>query len=86
MLNDPRWLNKKYAFYGGQEVKEVYASMANKVDKNWQWPPIFEYINTQGDDIKAKSIDQGKGATAALQPWQNSVINYAKQQGLTLAG
>jgi multiple sugar transport system substrate-binding protein len=86
MLNNPQWLHKKYAFYGGQEVNQVYAQMANKVDKNWQWPPIFEYINTQGDDIKAKSIDQGKGATAALQPWQSAVVTYAKQQGLTVAG
>jgi len=86
LLNDPSWLNKKYAFYGGQQVNKVYADMAGLVDKTWQWPPVYEYVATQGDDIKGKSIDQGKGATAALQPWQDSVVNYAKQQGLTVAG
>ena len=72
--------------YGGQQVNKTYAEMANSVDKSWQWPPIQEYVATQGDDIKGKSVDQGKGATAALQPWQDSVVNYAKQQGLTVAG
>jgi multiple sugar transport system substrate-binding protein len=86
MLNNSAWQNKPYPFYGGQAVNKVFAQMANEVDKNWQWPPIFEYVNTQGDDIKGKSIDQGKGATAALQPWQNAVVNYAKQQGLTVQG
>ena len=48
--------------------------------------PIHEYVNTQGDAIKGKSVDTGKGATAALQPWQDAVVNYAKQQGLTVQG
>ena len=86
MLNNPQWLNKKYDFYGGQAVNKVYADIANTVDKNWAWDPIHEYVNTQGDDIKAKSVDRGKGATAALQPWQDAVVNYAKQQGLKVAG
>jgi multiple sugar transport system substrate-binding protein len=86
MLNNPTWLNKKYPFYGGQQVNKVYAAMANVVNKDWQWSPIQEYVTTTGDAIKGKSVDQGKGATAALQPWQNSVLNYAKQQGLTVAG
>jgi multiple sugar transport system substrate-binding protein len=86
ILTDPDWLNTKYEFYGGQQVNKVYAAMAGLVDKSWQWPPIFEYVATTGDAIKGKSVDQGKGATAALQPWQDSVVNYAKQQGLTVAG
>jgi multiple sugar transport system substrate-binding protein len=86
MLNNPQWLNKKYEFYGGQQVNKVYGDIANTVDKNWEWDPIHEYVNTQGDDIKAKTVGQGKGATAALQPWQDAVVKYAKQQGLTVAG
>jgi multiple sugar transport system substrate-binding protein len=86
MLNNEQWLNRKYPFYGDQEVNKVYADAASAVDVNWQWSPIHEYIATQGDAIKAKSVDQGNGATAALQPWQDAVVNYAKQQGLTVAG
>jgi multiple sugar transport system substrate-binding protein len=86
MLNDPQFISKKYPFYGGQEVNKVYAQMAKVVNTNFPWDPIHEYVNTQGDAIKAQYVTQGKGATAALQPWQTAVDNYAKQQGLTLAG
>jgi multiple sugar transport system substrate-binding protein len=86
MLSNDTWLTKPYDFYGGQEVNKVYASIANTVDKGWEWDPIHEYVNTTGDDIKAKSVEEGKGATAALQPWQDAVVNYAKQQGITVAG
>jgi len=86
MLTNPEWLNKKYPFYGGQQVNKVYAQMADSVDKAWQWSPIQEYVNTQGDAIKGKSVDTGAGATAALQPWQDAVVSYAKQQGLTVQG
>jgi multiple sugar transport system substrate-binding protein len=85
MLNNDKWLNQKYPFYGGQQVNKVYAEMANAVDKEWQWNPIHEFVATQGDDIKAKSVDQGQGATAALQPWEDAVKQYATQQGLTVA-
>jgi multiple sugar transport system substrate-binding protein len=86
MLNNPQWQNQKYAFYGGQQVNKVYAQMSESVNKDWEWDPIHEYVATQGDDIKAKSVDSGAGATAALQPWQDAVVNYAKQQGLTVQG
>ena len=86
MLNNPKWANQKYPFYGGQQVNKVYAQMSNAVDKGWEWDPIHEYVATQGDAIKGKSVDQGKGATAALQPWEDASVKYAKQQGLTVAG
>jgi multiple sugar transport system substrate-binding protein len=86
MLENPEWLNQKYPFYGGQQVNKVYAKMANAVDTGWEWPPILEYVATQGDDIRAKSVDQGNGQTAALQPWEDAVKNYAQQQGLTVEG
>lgn len=86
MLNNPKWANTKYPFYGGQQVNKVYAEASNSVNKDWEWDPIHEYVNTEGDAIKGKSVDQGKGATAALQPWQDASVKYAKQQGLTVAG
>jgi multiple sugar transport system substrate-binding protein len=84
MLQNKQWLDKKYPFYGGQQVNKTYAAMADVVDKGFEWDPIHEYVATTGDAIKGKSVDQGKGATAALQPWQDSVEKYAKSQGLTV--
>jgi len=85
MLQNQSWLTKPYDFYGGQEVNKVYADIASTVDKDWEWDPIHEYVATTGDAIKGKSVDQGKGATAALQPWEAAVKKYAEQQGLKVA-
>ena len=85
MLNNERWLNKKYPFYGGQQVNKVFAEMNNVVDKGWEWDPIHEFVATQGEAANGKSVEQGKGYTAALQPWQDSIVKYAEQQGLKVA-
>ena len=85
MLQNEEWRTKPYDFYGGQKVNEVYAGIADTVDKGWEWNPIHEYVATTGDAIKGKSVDQGKGATAALEPWETAVKKYAEQQGLKLA-
>ena len=37
MLNNERWLNQKYPFYGGQKVNQVYADIASTVDVDWEW-------------------------------------------------
>src|SRR3569832_2455189 len=75
MLNSPKWQNQPYAFYGGQQVDKVYKQASDSVNTAWQWDPVLEYKNTQNNDNKTKSVDQGKGATAALQPWETSVGN-----------
>jgi multiple sugar transport system substrate-binding protein len=85
MLQNEQWLNKKYPFYGGQQVNKVYAGINNVVDKGWQWDPIHEFVATTGDAANGKSVEQGKGYTAALQPWQDSIVKYAEQQGLKVA-
>lgn len=86
MLSNPRWLDRKYPFYGSQAVHRVFADMAGAVDTSWEWPPIFEYVATEGDAILGRSIERGEGATAALQPWQDSIVEYAREQGLEVGG
>ena len=83
--HNEKWLNKKYPFYGGQQVNKVYADINSVVDKGWEWDPIHEFVATQGDAANGKSVEQGKGYTAALQPWQDSIVKYAEQQGLKVA-
>lgn len=86
MLNNPRWLDRTYPFYGSQAVDRVFADMNDAVDTTWEWPPILEYVATEGDAILGKSVERGAGATAALQQWQDAVVEYAEQQGLEVAG
>ena len=81
MLENPEWLDKKYPFYGGQQVNKVYAEMADAVDKGWEWDPIHEYVATRATTSRASRSTQGKGATAALQPWQDAVDQVRQAAG-----
>jgi len=85
-LEDPRFLEDKSKFYGGQQVNKLYAQINETVPKDWVWSPIHEYVATQGGDIQGKSVERGQGLTPTLQPWQDAVVNYAKQQGLKVGG
>ena len=61
MLEQPAVADQQYEFYGGQQVNKVYADMADAVDKDWQWPPIHEYVATQGDDDQGQVRRAGRG-------------------------
>jgi multiple sugar transport system substrate-binding protein len=85
-LEEPQWVNQKNEFYGGQQVNKLYAEISDTVSTDWQWSPIHEYVATQGGDIQGKAVERGETMTSTLQPWQDAVVNYAKQQGITVAG
>jgi multiple sugar transport system substrate-binding protein len=86
LLESPEWQNAKYEFYGGQQVNKLYAEIADTVSTDWQWSPIHEYVVLQGQDLEGKAFERGETFTSTLQPWQDQVVNYAKQQGITVAG
>ena len=85
MLNNPKWADQKYPFYGGQQVNKVYAQMATPSTRAGSGIRSTSTSTPRATRSRASPSTRGKGATAALQPWQDAVVNYAKQQGLTVA-
>jgi multiple sugar transport system substrate-binding protein len=85
-LEEPDWVNQKNKFYGGQEVNKLYAQISDTVSKDWEWSPIHEYVVTQGEAIQGKALLRGQTMSSTLQPWQDAVVKYAKQQGIKVAG
>ena len=61
MLKNQQWLDKKYPFYGGQQVNKTYAEMADVVDKGWEWDPIHEYVATDGRRHQGQVRRPGQG-------------------------
>jgi multiple sugar transport system substrate-binding protein len=85
-LKQPEWVNQKNKFYGGQQVNKLYAQISNTVSKDWEWSPIHEFVSTQGGDIQGKALQRGQTMSSTLQPWQDAVVKYAKEQGIKVAG
>jgi multiple sugar transport system substrate-binding protein len=85
-LKEPEWVNQKNKFYGGQQVNKLYAKISSTVDTGWQWSPIHEFVNTQGNQILSGAVSKGQSMVSVLPQWQDAVVNYAKQQGINVNG
>jgi multiple sugar transport system substrate-binding protein len=83
-LVDTAFTSQASAFYGGQKVNEFFAGVSDTVDKNFQWLPFMDYVNSSFTDTLGKAIANAGDLRAGLTTWQSQVVTYAKQQGFTV--
>ncbi len=83
-LADPQFTDQTSEFYGGQKVNEFFAGVSDTVDKQFQWLPFMDYVNTSYGNTLGKAIADHGDLKAALSTWQKQVVAYAKQQGFTV--
>jgi multiple sugar transport system substrate-binding protein len=79
-LNGPYFKDKKYDFFGGQQINQIFVPAANGIGK-FDWSPFQDYVYNTATTEVGKAI-QGK------QPWssvadsiQKQVTDYASHQG-----
>ena len=83
-LVDPSFTSQASAFYGGQKVNEFFAGVSDTVDKNFQWLPFMDFVNSSFTDTLGKAVANAGDLRAGLTTWQSQVVGYAKQQGFTV--
>lgn len=83
-LEDPAFTDQKLEFYGGQQVNKFFAGVSDTVDKDFQWLPFMDYVNSSFTDTLGKAIANAGDLRAGLTTWQSQVVTYAKQQGFTV--
>ena len=84
ILASPDFTDQKSAFYGGQQVNKFFAEVSDTVDKDFQWLPFMDYVNSSFTDTLGKAVGSHGNLRAGLTAWQNQVVTYAKQQGFTV--
>ncbi|HEY8721930.1 sugar ABC transporter substrate-binding protein [Pengzhenrongella sp.] len=84
MLTDPAIVEEKPAFYGGQQVNQVFADISKTVDTDFQWPPFLDQAVNDWDETVGKALADKTDLKAALDEWQNRLITYAENQGFTV--
>ena len=67
-----------------QQVNKFFAGVSDTVDKNFQWLPIMDFVNSSFTDTLGKAVSTKGNMRAALTQWQSQVVAYAKQQGFTV--
>ena len=73
-------------FFGGQDIAKIYADASAGVPTDFQWAPWFLYANNSFNKYIANAVSGKTGWSAALDAWQQDVLNYAKTQGYQVSG
>lgn len=72
-------------YFGGQNIYQVFATAAPKVDPDWTWGPLMTKTSADLDDGLGKAW-AGKGTVAdALRTAQDKTLGEMEKQGLRTA-
>ncbi|MEU0566192.1 sugar ABC transporter substrate-binding protein [Nonomuraea sp. NPDC005983] len=83
-LKDPAFLNKKFPYFGGQEVNQVLAESAGEVVGGWSYVPFQVYANSIFNDTVGKAYTSPTTLQDGLKAWQDASIKYGQEQGFTI--
>jgi multiple sugar transport system substrate-binding protein len=86
LLADQSFVGAAPAFYGGQQVNQVFADVSQTVNTSFQWPPFLDQVVTDFTDTVSKALSAKGDVVASLAQWQSRIVSYAKGQGFTVQG
>ena len=79
-------VNQESDFFGGQNVAEVFAESAQKVDTDWAWGPTYSTTDTALTDGLASVATGASTLPKALADVQESTVAAMKDRGISVAG
>ena len=85
-LTSPEFLGYESEYFGGQKINEVLADAANNVVPGWTYLPYQVYGNSIFGDTVGKAYTDKSDLNAALQTWQDALVEYGNAQGFTVNG
>jgi multiple sugar transport system substrate-binding protein len=84
LLNDATFTGAKSAFFGGQQVNQLFAQISPTVNTSFEWLPFMDYAYTEYNSTMGNAITNKGDLSAASDQWQAALVSYAKQQGFTV--
>ncbi|NHI17772.1 ABC transporter substrate-binding protein [Microbacterium excoecariae] len=84
VLEDPEFTGGESEFYGGQQVNALFADISQTVDTEFQWLPFMEYVYSSYEETMGTVIADKGDIAAALDEWQQQLVDYAEGQGFTI--
>ncbi len=73
-----------FAFYGGQDIWDVFAESDAAVDTSWQWPPLASTLFASLTDNVKAAVDAGTPIADAYRKTQSDVVNALEERGITV--
>lgn len=84
VVEDPAFTDMKHELYGDQSVNEVFIKSAGAVDPSWQYSPFQDLVDARFSEELAAAAAGNGTFSEALDRLQQSVTDYAKEQGFTV--
>ena len=74
-----------FAFYGGQNIWDVFAISDAAVDSSWVWPPLSQTLFANLTDNVKSSVEQGAPLSEAFVQTQKDFVAAMKDKGISVA-
>ena len=84
LLTDPEFIGQEPEFYGGQQVNQLFADISDTVDRSFAWPPFLDQVDTDWIETVGAAMTEKGDLSAALDDWQQRIVDFAKSQGFTV--
>lgn len=83
-LESATFIDKAFAYFGGQKVNEVLAEAARNVSTGWSYLPFQVYANSIFNDTVGKAYVSTTPLSEGLAAWQEASKKYGGEQGFTI--
>ncbi|MDR8414449.1 sugar ABC transporter substrate-binding protein [Nonomuraea sp. 3-1Str] len=83
-LESPAFRDKKFAYFGDQQINQVLAESASQVVPGWSYLPYQVYANSVFNDTVGKAYISGTTLQDGLKAWQDASVKYGQEQGFTV--
>ena len=75
------FLDKRYAYFGGQQVNREFAKASASVPAGFQFLPYQVYANSIFNDTVGQAFNGSTTLTGGLGNWQSALVTYGHKQG-----
>jgi multiple sugar transport system substrate-binding protein len=79
------FIEAKSDFFNGQQVHKLFGEIADTVvNPSFQWLPFNDYVSSTYNDTVGAAMVNKTDLSAAMQEWQDLLVEYGEQQGYTV--
>ncbi|MEV0383188.1 sugar ABC transporter substrate-binding protein [Nonomuraea sp. NPDC050643] len=83
-LDSAEFKDKKFPYFGDQQVNQVLAESAGQVVSGWSYLPYQVYANSVFNDTVGKAYTGGTTLQDGLKAWQDASVKYGQEQGFSV--
>ena len=65
-------------------MNQLFAGISDTVDPSFAWPPFLNQVDTDWIETVGAAMTEKGDLSAALDDWQQRIVDFAESQGFTV--